>query len=126
MIERARSQHGGTFIEVLAAVAVFAVVVVGLSPTLLNTRRVADLSKNQSVATTLAEDKIEQIRTLSTVTSSSDGPLNADGTSGGIFSRSWTVTANSPTAGISRLEVVVSWRDRPSASSVRLVTLVPQ
>jgi Tfp pilus assembly protein PilV len=126
VIERARAEHGGTFIEVLAAIAVFAVVVIGLSPTLLSTRKVADLSKNQSVATTLAEDKIEQIRTLSTVASGSDGPLNADGTSGGIFNRSWTVTANTPTIGVSRVEVVVSWRDRPNASSVRLVTLVPQ
>jgi Tfp pilus assembly protein PilV len=126
MIEQVRSEHGSTFIEVLAAVAVFAVVVIGLSPTLLNTRKVADLSKNQSVATTLAEDKVEQIRTLSTVAGGSDGPLNANGTSGGIFSRTWTVTANTPTIGLSRVEVVVSWRDRPSASSVRLVTLVPQ
>jgi len=122
----ARSQHGGTFIEVLAAIAVFAVVVIGLSPTLLSARKVADLSKNQSIATTLAEDKIEQIRTLSTVASGSDGPLKADGTTDGIFSRAWTVTANSPTTGISRVVVVVSWPDRPSAGSVRLVTLVPQ
>jgi Tfp pilus assembly protein PilV len=126
VIEQARSEHGSTFIEVLSAIAVFAVVVIGLSPTLLNARKVAELSKNQSVATTLAEDKVEQIRTLSTVANGSDGPFNADGTNGGIFSRSWTVTANSPTANISRVEVVVSWRDRPNASSVRLVTLVPQ
>jgi Tfp pilus assembly protein PilV len=126
VIERVRSEHGSSFIEVLAAVAVFAVVVIGLSPALLNTRKMAELSKNQSVATTLAEDKVEQIRTLSTVASGSDGPFNDDGTTGGIFSRSWTVTANSPTTGISRVEVVVSWRDRPSTSSIRLVTLVPQ
>jgi Tfp pilus assembly protein PilV len=126
VIERVCSEHGSTFIEVLAAVAVFAVVVIGLSPTLLNTRKVADLSKNQSIATTLAEDKIEQIRTLSTIASGSDGPFNPDGTSGGIFSRSWTVTANSPTVGVSRVEVVVSWPDRPNTGSVRLVTLVPQ
>ncbi len=93
---------------------------------MLNTRKVADLSKNQSIAATLAEDKIEQIRTLSTIASGSDGPFKPDGTSGGIFSRSWTVTANSPTTGVSRVEVVVSWPDRPNAGSVRLVTLVPQ
>jgi Tfp pilus assembly protein PilV len=126
VIERLFSERGSTFIEVLAATAVFAVVVIGLSPTLLNTRKVAELSKNQSVATTLAEDKVEQIRTLSAIASGSDGPLNANGTSGGIFNRSWTVTANSPTTGVSRVEVVVTWRDRPSTSSVRLVTLVPQ
>jgi Tfp pilus assembly protein PilV len=119
----ARAQHGGTYIEVLSAIAVFAVVVTGLSPALLNTRKLAELGKHQSIATTLAEDKVEQIRTLGTVSSGSDGPLTADGLSGGIFTRTWTVSPNSPTADVSRVEVVVSWPGRPSGS-VRLVTLV--
>jgi len=111
------------FIEVVAAVGVFGVVAVGLSPTLLSARKVADLTKNQSIATSLAEDKIEQIRTLSSVTTGSDGPLNADGTSGGIFTRTWTVNSNVPTSGVNQVVVTVSWNDRPNPSSVTLVTL---
>ncbi len=125
-MRRARGQRGSTFIEVLAAVVVFAVVAVGLSPALLSTRKVADLSTNQAIATTLAEDKIEQIRTLSTVANGSDGPLQADGTSGGIFNRSWTVTSSTPVSGVSRVAVVVSWQDRVGTPSVQLVTLVSQ
>jgi len=125
-MRRARGQRGSTFIEVLAAVSVFAVVAVGLSPALLSTRKVADLSTNQAIATTLAEDKIEQIRTLSTVANGSDGPLQADGTSGGIFNRSWTVTSSTPVSGVSRVAVVVSWQDRVGTPSVQLVTLVSQ
>ncbi len=119
-----RSQRGSGFVELLAAVGVLSVVVIGLSPTLLSTRKAADLSKNQSIATSLAEDKIEQIRTQAGVTNGSDGPLKADGTSGGIFSRAWTVTSNTPVSGVNEVVVTVSWRDRPSNSSVSIVTLV--
>jgi type II secretory pathway pseudopilin PulG len=128
MISRANAERGSSFIELLAAVTIFAIVVLGLSPSLLSTRKVAGLGKNQSVAATLAEDKIEQIRTLSpgAVTSGSDGPLKPDGTSGGIFNRAWTVTGNTPMLGVSRVVVTVSWRERPSDSSVTLATLIPQ
>lgn len=122
------AERGSSFVELLAAVTVFAIVVLGLSPSLLSTRKVAGLGRNQSIAATLAEDKIEQIRAQSSgvVSSGSDGPLNADGSSGGIFNRAWTVTPNTPLAGTSRVVVTVSWRDRPANSSVTLVTLIAQ
>jgi type II secretory pathway pseudopilin PulG len=118
-----QSERGATFIEVLAAVGVFGVVAIGLSPSLLSARKFADLTKNQSIATSLADDKIEQIRTLSSVTSGNDGPLKADGTSGGIFTRTWTVNPNVPVSGVNQVVVTVSWNDRPNPSSVTLVTL---
>jgi Tfp pilus assembly protein PilV len=128
MIRGPSAQQGSSFIELLAAVTVFAIVVLGLSPSLLSTRKVASLGKNQSIAATLAADKLEQIRAKSSGlwSSGSDGPLNADGSSGGIFDRSWTITKNTPGPQLSRFVVTVSWRDRPGNSSVTLVTLVPQ
>jgi type II secretory pathway pseudopilin PulG len=119
------SQRGTTFIEILAAVSIFSIVAIGLSPGLLSARKFADLSANQSIATALAGDKIEQVRTLAAtaVTSGSDGPLQADGTGGGIFNRTWTVTANSPVAGVNCLSVRVSWQDRSGNNSVTLGTL---
>ena len=121
----ARDQRGASFIELLAAVGVFSVAAIGLSPSLLSGRKVAELGKNQSIATALAQDKIEQLRVSSSVTSGSDGPLQANGGGGGIFSRAWAVTANTPITNVNRVTVTVTWPDRPSASSVTLVTLVP-
>jgi Tfp pilus assembly protein PilV len=121
------SQKGATLIEVMGAVTVFAVTAIGISPTLLSTRKMAAISASRSVAATLAADKIEQIRTMSSMPGSgSDGPLKADGTSGGIYTRTWTVAANSPVPWINRVSVTVSWRDRPTSQSVTLMTLVPQ
>jgi prepilin-type N-terminal cleavage/methylation domain-containing protein len=120
-----RDQHGVSLVEIIAAVAVFAVVVVGLSPTLLGARKYAELSKNQSIATALAQDKIEQLRVSSTASTGSDGPLQPSGASGGIFSRTWTVSAHPTVSNVNCVIVTVTWPDRPSSSSVTLVTLVP-
>jgi type II secretory pathway pseudopilin PulG len=124
-MKRPSSQQGASFVEVLAAVGVFSIVAIGLSPALLSSRKVAELGKNQSIATALAQDKIEQLRVLSSATSGSDGPLQPNGATGGIFSRSWTVTANTPIPNVNRVTVTVTWRERPNTSSVTLVTLVP-
>jgi Tfp pilus assembly protein PilV len=123
-----RSQSGASFIEVVTAVGLFAMVAIGLSPALLSARKVADLGKDQSIATALAQDKIEQIRQAASVSNGSDGPLQPNGSANGIFSRNWTVYTNSPTTGVNRVDVTVSWRERTSTSNqaITLVTLVPQ
>ena len=122
------SQSGASFIEVVAAVGLFAMVAIGLSPALLSARKVADLGKDQSIATALAQDKIEQVRQAASVATGSDGPLQPNGSANGIFFRNWTVTANSPVVGVNRVDVRVSWRERTSTSdqAITLVTLVPQ
>jgi len=120
-----RDQRGVSLIEIIAAVGVFAVVVGGLSPTLLGARKYAELSKNQSIATALAQDKIEELRVSSTASAGSDGPLQPNGASGGIFSRTWTVSAHPTVSNVNCVIVTVTWPERPNTSSVRLVTLVP-
>lgn len=123
-----RGQLGATFVEVLSAVGIFSLVAAGLSPSLLSTRTMADLGKNRTIATTLANDKIEQLRTLSagSLANGSDGPLNANGgTTGGLFTRSWAVTPNTPLDGISRVVTTVTWRERSGGvNMVQLVALV--
>ena len=128
MIRTTFGQKGSSFIELLASVGVFSIVAIGLSPALLSARKVAATSRSQSMAMTLASDKIEQIRSQSgTVTAGSDGPLNADGSSGGIFNRSWTVNGTDPEIGLSRVVVTVSWRERNmGTNAVSLSAVIPQ
>ena len=127
-----RSERGISLIEVAVSGAVFAALVLALSPSMLNTRKAAALSENTSVATTLALDKIEDLRSKEPVHaelqqgtwSDPANPLRPDGEAGGIFNRSWTVTDNTPEFGVKRVEMQVSWRDRTGQSAVSLVTLV--
>ena len=50
-------------------------------------------------------------------------PIGTLGTSNGPFTRSWTVTPDSPREGLAVLEVIVSW-ETPQPGSVRSVTLI--
>ena len=127
MKSRCRNQDGASFIELVAAVSVLSLTVAGLSPALLSARKAADLGKNQSIATTLAQDKIEQIRAKGsawTGVCTTDSNIQADGSSGGIFTRTCTSTANTPIIGVNKVVVTVTWQDRPATNSVSLVTLV--
>ncbi len=116
-----RSKTGGTFIELLTAMSVFAATAVGLSPALLSARKTAMVSNNRSAASTWALDKIEQIRTMTTA------PAAGSDTSG-IFTRTWsTDDVNYNTVvGINRMHVTVSWNERGTSQAVTFVTLVPQ
>ncbi len=119
-------QSGASIIELLAAVGVFAIVVVGLSPSLLSAKSVADLGKDRAIATTLAADKLEYLRQsgASLLVTGSDGPLNSSGgTTNGIFTRHWTITPDSPIAGLTQILVYITWNERGTLNRVDLVAV---
>jgi len=126
MMTRLASQRGASFVELLTAVSLFAVTTVGLSPALLSTRKMAAMSKNRSIAAALAADKVEEIRAGGG--QSGNDTRNADGTTGGIFTRTWSTigTNYSGVAFVNEVQVTVSWPDRPVNQSLQLVTLVAQ
>ena len=125
------SQEGSSLTEIVVATAVFASTVLGLINSSLNTRKAAFLTENTAAAVTLAQDKLEKIRTLAATSADltegahndSLNPLGADGTTDGIFTRQWTVTDDTPIAGMKRVEMRVSWNDRIGTPSVTLVAL---
>ncbi|MGH7818575.1 MAG: type IV pilus modification PilV family protein [Candidatus Binatia bacterium] len=126
------SERGSSLLEIVVASSIFAFLVLSLSPSILNTQKTAALSGNSSIASTLALDKLDQLRGLDPsdpllAAGTRNDPLNplaSSGSTGGIFARSWTVTDNTPEVGMKRLEVQVTWRDRLGQSAVSLVTLL--
>lgn len=108
------AEHGMSLVEVLAAFSVLTIAGLGLfaigsMSTTGNIRNV-----DQVAAAALAGAKLEDLRNTSfaALASGSDGPLTAGGVSGGIFSRSWTVTSTTLT-GLSTpaktMAVTVTW-----------------
>lgn len=84
-----------------------------------------------TAATNLAQDKLEALRGLSytTVVSGSDGEFNEEGGISGskvIYSRSWTVTEDTPEAGLKSILVRVGWTDKKGARDVSLQTIIFQ
>lgn len=121
-----RTQAGFTMIEVMIAVLLTAIAVIGIVGLYRVQTRSAGYSRYATEASVLAADKMEQLRTKVITTdifpAVSDGPLDARGvpTATGMFTRSWTATN---AGGFWDLEVRVSWNDDGTPRNVTLHSL---
>ena len=115
-----RKREGGfTMVELLIAVLLTTVAMVGIIALFVSQNRAANTSRRSSEATALAIDKLEKLRTMSSPATGSD-TVDVQGGSGGAFTRNWTVTAGS---GYYDITVQVQWDDQ-SGSNTRKVTMV--
>jgi Tfp pilus assembly protein PilV len=127
---------GSALIEVMVALVIFVLVTLGITSSTINATRTADGSRHAAEATTLALDRLEHLRTLSSsaadLTSGTHSdpanPLSASGAGGGIFTRTWTVTTSLPSLSpavasgtVGRVDMQVSWPTKGGAGSVTLV-----
>jgi prepilin-type N-terminal cleavage/methylation domain-containing protein len=130
-----KGASGFTIIEVAAALAVFGIVAAGLAANTISVVRSNRVSNGLSVATTLAQDQVEQLRALDPDTNPAalaagthadpNNPITVAGAPGGQYSRQWSVTRNSPVPGLSTVTVTVSWSDGPQRT-VRVMAYVCQ
>jgi len=128
MKRKRRNQLGISLVEVLGGLTIFSVVASGLATSTVATMRSNKMSRNTGAAAALIQDKIEQFRALDPTTnpaeltagshSDANNPVTALGAAGGSYTRSWTVTANTPQQGLSEVVVTVSW----SSPSTRTLT----
>ena len=115
MIMPLRDREGFTLVEVMIAVFVLTVALLGLISVTVMIIKGNDFSKRTTTATTLAKDAIEQVkkRPYNAVTPGTTTDYrNADssvGSSGAYFTRVMTVTDNTPTTNMKTVQVVVSW-----------------
>lgn len=126
--------EGFTLIEVLAAVAIFAIIAAGTGVATMATIRGNAASRDTTAAAALVHDMIEQLRALDPAASPPDltpgdhddprNPLTALGGTGGRYWRSWRVNPNSPRAGLSEVVVTVTWNDHGHRMTLQSGTYV--
>jgi Tfp pilus assembly protein PilV len=124
-------ERGSSLIEVAVASAMFAIVLLGFTPSVINATRATRSSDNNAAAVTLAQDKLEWLRSLASTNANltagthSDtlNPLKANGTTGGIYTRSWTVTNDTPAKGMKRVEMTVSWPEVNGPAAITVVAV---
>lgn len=113
-------QAGFTLVEVMVALSLFSIALLGFSSAGVNTIRDDSYGRQSNVANALAQAKLEQLRSLPysnsqwTSGTHTESGLTESGGSGGHFTRTWVVTTDyNGHTGLRRVAVTVTW---PGAS----------
>jgi prepilin-type N-terminal cleavage/methylation domain-containing protein len=111
------SQGGFTFNEVLVAMSIIVVAVLGYSLSTLGVVRGNTISDHYSVAVNLAHDKMEELKAAAQLGNEDRCPgggergITAVGALGGIFDRCWKISDSPLGTHLKQIDVTVSWRD---------------
>ena len=113
------NDKGFTLIEVMIAIFILVVGLLGVAGVAVTVINGNAFSKEITTATTLAQDKMEELKNTrySNITSGSD-------TQESIYTRTWTSTPDSPAAGMKTIDVTVQFQWKGTAHNVTLNTIV--
>jgi type IV pilus modification protein PilV len=120
-ISQKANAKGFTIIEVLVAMGIFTVAILGVAISATSVIKANQVSYSTTIATNLAQDKLEDLK--ANPTSVASGSESSIPVSGETFSRTWTVTVNSPVTGVTKIDVAVTWTDY-TAHTVTLSSVV--
>ena len=104
----------------MVTVGFLAIAFLGLAGSTIGVARGHTASRNAAAATALAQQRLEALRSLpvgapglaSGTYQDPANPMTADGASGGMFNRSWAVSApDAPGIGLKTVTVTVGWTD---------------
>jgi len=123
------NENGFTFNEVLVAMSLVVVSVLGYSLSTLGVIRGNAISDHYSAAINLANDKIEELKATAQISNEDRCPEGGEpnlagmGTPGGIFNRCWKISDSLLGNHLKQVDVTVTWHDYENRE-VKLSTLV--
>jgi Tfp pilus assembly protein PilV len=127
----ALNHRGYLLIEALIAMTIFAVGFMAIGKMIVSTTRSNTQANITTQATMLASKKIEELKYIGDINSlpssttifTDDNPIDEYGDNGGIFNRTWKVTAPLEYDTSRQIEVTVSWMRHGKQRSVVLSTI---
>ena len=124
-----KPRKGASLLDVLIGLVVLAITLHYVYGIMLNSSRAMGQNQRVSIAASLAEYKIEELRNenyASIVDGSDSGPLDALGEAGGEYSRAWTVAIDTPDTGLKTVTVVVAWSQWGESRNYSLTGVIAQ
>jgi Tfp pilus assembly protein PilV len=130
---RRRRVRGVSLLEALAATAFLGVALLAFAANSVSLTRSAKTADSTSAAHALAQQELERLRSMPLGAAQlvpgpyadADNPLTAVGDTDGIFTRTWTVSANDvPSWGLKTVTVTVQWTDPTATHTTRVAAYV--
>ena len=123
-----KSHNGFTLLEVLVAIVILTIGLLGTAGLTTGVIRGNHFSKNVTSATAAAQTKLETIKSGGYVYATTANFPNDTVSMGGMsFMRSTTITSSSPAANMKTVSVTVSWTEsNNTARSVNLQTILAE
>jgi prepilin-type N-terminal cleavage/methylation domain-containing protein len=116
-----RSQGGFTLIEVMIALTLTAIAVMGIVALFITQTQASGFSRRMTEAAVLAQDRVERLRTQGSAVAilpTTESNLNERGGSGGIYTRVFSETLTDPNW--ADITVSVSWSDDGTSQTVTM------
>ena len=124
--EMLKSEKGIGLIEILIAIVLFGIGVSLALRTLPESNVAMTRGRNITTATNFAQEKVEELMSIpfSNTDLNSGTHPDPDNPIDRTFTRSWTVTDDSPVAGMKTVAVTVSYETANNDSTVTLTTFI--
>jgi len=125
------NKDGFTLVEILIAITIFCFAVLGLAIGTVSVIRSNQNSHLRASAVNLAQARLEELRAMTSAAFSalscpSSTPCTDNAVASGVtFTRQWSITTNSPVAGVNRIDVSVNWSDYAN-QTLTFTASVPQ
>ncbi len=120
----ARRARGFTLLDLMITMVVLAVGVLALGQLMPAGSRSLSRSRSVTTGTTLAAQKLEDLKALAWTNSSLAAGTHSD--TSGKYTRTWVITDNTPLAGTRKVAVTVSWPSSTGTRSTVVTTYLTQ
>lgn len=125
------NKHGFTLIEIVVAMAILSIAILGMASVTVMVIKGNHLSKTITTATMLAKDKMEQLKITSydhlapgTDYAKADSTIQTSPTADSLYTRTWARVFNDPAANMATISVTVQWNWQGTPRNVTIRSIV--
>lgn len=119
-----KRQAGFSAVELIIAITFFGILMIGFVGVFPLGMRTVEKGERMTMASSLAQDEIERLKTLDDEDADLDAGNHADAANPlfGVYTRAYTITDDTPIAGMKRIDITVSFSDNGIPRNIQIST----